>query len=343
MSASLLVLFKAAASPTIGGGHVIRCLALADACHARGWRCGFLVDQVTCSMMAPHFQERPELALIDIVDAGPAAVLVASPADQAAWLVIDDYKATADDEARLAPLARRILVIDDFAQRRHRCDALLDTTPSRRADDYRGLLPPGATVLAGREYSLIRGAIASLRADSLARRAAGRLERILITFGLSGTADWVLLALNAIVRSAVTVEVDVLLGSADEAARVARRAPAGLAALRLHVAIGRPGPLFAAADLAIGTPGVSGLERCTLGVPTLHVVTAPHQQNVADCMDAEGVAELMRGPDLTAALTARIAMLAADPVELAARAQRAADYCDGGGADRVAVRMTQGE
>lgn len=51
---------------------------------------------------------------------------------------------------------KKIVVIDDLADRPHECDLLLDPNPSAARDRYQGLLPAYCTKLTGTCYTLLR-------------------------------------------------------------------------------------------------------------------------------------------------------------------------------------------
>ena len=84
--------------------------------------------------------------------------------------MVDDYRVRADDEALLCRSANYVLVIDDLADRPHRCNALLDAMPYRSAADYVDLVPAGTTLWIGRDYALVRRSIVARREASLAWR-----------------------------------------------------------------------------------------------------------------------------------------------------------------------------
>lgn len=69
------------------------------------------------------------------------------PAD---WLVVDHYGVDNRWETAAREATRRILAIDDLADRRHDCDVLLDQNLSIAADSpYAVLVPAGAKLLVG--------------------------------------------------------------------------------------------------------------------------------------------------------------------------------------------------
>src|SRR5690606_30061812 len=98
------------------------------------------------------------------------------------WLVVDHYALDARWEARLRSVARRILAIDDLADRRHDCDALLDQNfyadgPAR----YEGLVPGHCLRLLGPRHALLRPEFGAARARL--RERGDTVRRLLVFFG----------------------------------------------------------------------------------------------------------------------------------------------------------------
>ena len=121
-----LAIFRADANRSIGGGHIMRCLALADALVERGWRCVFAVSAETTATV-PHLKRaQHDIHILSAVEEGDPAALLSTATEGCQLLVIDHYGLGAHYEAGCRSLTRQILVIDDLADRAHDCDLLLD-------------------------------------------------------------------------------------------------------------------------------------------------------------------------------------------------------------------------
>ncbi|GAB3459593.1 hypothetical protein GCM10027321_17700 [Massilia terrae] len=184
------VAFRTDASFQAGIGHVMRCFSLADALREGGAECVFV-----CREHTGHLQNL-------IVGRGFQAVLVpyrAADAAQASspahaywlgsdwatdaaetslalgygvvdWIVVDHYALDSQWERAARAWYRRVMVIDDFADRPHHCDLLLDQNPGRSALDNNSLVPAGASMLIGSEFALLGPQFGAARCASLARR-----------------------------------------------------------------------------------------------------------------------------------------------------------------------------
>lgn len=151
---------RADAAPAIGGGHVMRCLALAVALSDYHWQvtfAGTAETWATVSALAKSAYKSIKLAKADDAD----ELLRALPKG-CDLLVVDHYGLDAAYEHRFRPWARRIFVVDDLANRRHDCDILLDQTPGRAVDDYLSLAP-AAQHLIGGQFGLLDRSFAELR------------------------------------------------------------------------------------------------------------------------------------------------------------------------------------
>ena len=93
------------------------------------------------------------------------------------------------------------------------------------------------------------------------------------------------------------------------------------------------------ADLGIGAAGSSSFERCCLGLPSLVVVAADNQRDIAAALVQSGAAEAVRIKDDLPRRGDALRRLCAEPQARVAMAQAAANLCDGGGTGRVAAEL----
>jgi UDP-2,4-diacetamido-2,4,6-trideoxy-beta-L-altropyranose hydrolase len=320
-------IFRTDASVSIGGGHVRRCLVLADALAEAGWAVSFI-----CSAAARTIV--PALGRRGFTLVEPATFDHAAPV-QCALLVVDDYKLDATFEAACRPWAARILVIDDLADRRHDCDVLIDQSPGRGRDAYAGLVPEHCEFLLGPSYALIDP---RFRAARRQRRTIGKVERIFVNFGTTDAANASAIALDALGRAKLGAAVDLLLGgAAPHLAALRTRIVAGAMPALVHVDVDDVASLMRRADLAIGAGGVGALERCALGVPSAILTVAPNQMANATALGAAGAALYLGdiGARPATEIAKALQALVADPARRRAMSAAAAQLVDGYGAARV--------
>ena len=114
--------FQVNASNKIGNGHIVRCISLAEGLKSRGFDCLFVGDSYSGHILKslsekgfPYFCSHLEKDKNTFIqDVNPD------------WIVIDDYESSKGRELRLKKFCKKILVIDDLANREHYCDLLID-------------------------------------------------------------------------------------------------------------------------------------------------------------------------------------------------------------------------
>ncbi len=336
-----LALFRADASPTLGGGHVMRCLAVADSLARAGWRT-ILAARAGTEATVRAAAQMPTLAVPDVPVAEEPEALERALPNGCDLLVVDSYAWTATEERASRRFARRVAVLDDFAATPHDADVVLDPTPGRDAAAYARDLAPGATVLAGAAWAPLRRAIRARRRAALRARHGRGLGRILIAMGMTDPANATARVLEGVAASTFGGGIDVVLGAAAPHREAVASALPARATLHLDPP-DLPG-LVAQADLAIGAGGVSALERACLGLPTLLVELADNQRAAIAGLVAAGAA-LSIGPVgalSAAAIAEAISAVGRDEAALARMSAAAALMCDGLGAARAAIVLAPG-
>lgn len=358
--------FRTDASLHIGTGHVMRCLTLADALRERGAHSTFI-----CRPHVGHLldliQQRGHtakaLASVDETFTAPAdpchaqwlGTDWASDAQQTQqalgdqvvdWLVVDHYALDAQWERRLARHYRKLMVIDDLADRYHACDLLLDQTFGRDAADYRPLVPADCRLLCGSNYALLRPEFAALRPYSLQRRARPALRELLITMGgvdMHNATGQVLQALRTCHLPA-DCRITVVLGATapwlDEVKRLAQDMPLPT---RVRVGISDMAQLMADSDLAIGAAGATSWERCCLGLPSIVLNAAENQRFILSQLKLvkAAVAINLTNEKLESTLS-RLIEKFREPKNLSKMTKIAAAVSDGMGAQRAGDCLNEG-
>jgi UDP-2,4-diacetamido-2,4,6-trideoxy-beta-L-altropyranose hydrolase len=333
------IAFRADASITIGTGHVMRCLTLADRLQEDGVSARFL-----CRPLDGHLGERitargHDLAWLPVREslARDAEDSLEALADEAPWdwLVVDHYGLDAAWERVMRGAAKKVMAIDDLADRTHDCDLLLDQNlqePGR----YSGLVPDACQILIGPRYALLRPQFAAARQGLRPRE--GKVKRLLVLFGGTDAGGATLKALAAIqLLGRPDLAVDVVVGQANPHRAAIEAACRALPGATLHCQVGDMASLMTAADLFVGAGGTSSWERCCLGLPALVISIADNQIAQSVALAEAGVHRYL-GPAssvVTHRLAREISSLMLQLDLLQNMALRGKDLVDGLGAERI--------
>ena len=307
------IVFRADASSTIGTGHVMRCLALAQGVKRAGGKAifvcrelpGHLCDEITArGFMVQRLPAGTPGTAQDGSDWPPhaawlgtswqqdaeqtrAALELLAPVD---WLVVDHYALDARWESALRPLTKQLMAIDDLFDRPHDVDLLLNQNilPGSSAS-YAGLLPSACRLLLGPRYALLQGRYRELRSRIPPR--AGKIERVLVYFGGVDAANLTGRSLEALlVAGCGDLGVDVVLPVSGPHAESIRALAACLPGAHVHETLPSLAQLMANADLAIGAGGTTSWERLCLGLPALVVTLSDNQLLIAQALQANELA-----------------------------------------------------
>lgn len=339
------VVFRADASAEIGHGHVMRCLALADALRARGADCVFVCRRGGDAAAAAIASAGFPLRVIDVGETGPNADAAATSAvlsgeSRTDWLVVDHYRLDAAWEAAVAAQVGAVMAIDDLADRPHACRLLLDQNwhddPAAR---YAGLLPPACKAFFGPTWALLRAEFAAARASCPARHDPPR--RVLVCFGGGDAPNATGQVLQALGTVAPQLELDVLAGAGNPHQHALRALCDALPSAALTVGAGDVARRMAAADLFIGAGGTMTWERACVGLPGITIAIADNQLALSRRLAAagEGIDLGSLSADAIARLPVAVEAMLADAERLRRMGEALVRRCDGLGATRVAEQL----
>lgn len=319
--------FRLEASQAIGAGHAIRSLVIADALLEKGWQCIIATSETSYNFIE-------DLKRYERID--PQVFFQIKP--DADLLVIDSYDLEYGYEAYFRQSIKKIMVIDDLANRNYNCDILLDQTYGRNPHDYKHLVPKECMLLMGSKNALIRKEFTQLRAKALIKRE--RLidvKRILISLGGSDPGNHTLKALEIIKRSGFSGMVELVIGFFNQnhvlIETYLRDYP-----LKVDVHINPNMPkLTYESDLAIGAAGSSMWERCCLGLPTLMMVYSQDQTLIAQNLQNSNIAINLGMIDVIDLNDAAIKLtnLIEDISGIKKLSKNAFSICDGRGIDTI--------
>ena len=324
-----------------GAGHLMRCLALAEAWRALGGRVTFVIMDGLSTLEA-RLRSVADLVRIDAppgTAADAAATRSVVLASEAVALVVDGY---VFDEAYLAALggpAPIVLIDDEPRCERYPVELLVNQNLHASPADY-ATVAPGARLLLGPRYALIRR---ELRTAKRTSAEPGRAVRVLVTLGGADPANVTRTAIRALgALGDADLEVRVLVGPlnprAAELLGVARGAGGHVEVLHRPPDVAG---LMAWADLAVSAAGSTTWELLHIGVPLALVTLADNQRAIAESVGRAGLAlDLGWHADVTPeSIGDAVKALASDANRRQRMAEQGRRLVDGQGAERVAAEI----
>ena len=289
-------------SHEIGSGHVIRCITLAKELTKNGHNCKFICRDLKGnlnSLIANEFKldllpkpfsisqksisnySNEEWARVDwLTD----AMQTKSKIKRNDWLICDHYSFDHRWEETLLMETKKIMVIDDLANRKHCCDLLLDATLGRNLKDYDNLVNENTKLLIGAEYALLRSEFKDLRGKSLTIRQNRKLENILICIGGMDEQNFIPKIIKVLenIFNTKIYQVSILISSnSPNLENIKKYLKTLNFPVNLLLDKNNIGEIMLETDFAISACGLLSYELVTMGVPMIIFPVSEIQRKMA--------------------------------------------------------------
>jgi UDP-2,4-diacetamido-2,4,6-trideoxy-beta-L-altropyranose hydrolase len=309
----MFIAFRVDASNLIGTGHVMRCLTLADGLATQGASIlfmarhmpQFLIDAITAKGFAfKLFTNKLSISNVDKLKhahwLGTSQEVDSEDTIQALkmtlgedvlldWLIVDHYALDSQWESSLRNRVKKIMVIDDIADRNHDCDILLDQNLfENMTTRYIGKTKSECNLLLGPKFALLQSEYAKIHNQKLIKTKP--VKRIFVYYGgvddtnLTGLTIDAFLALN---RSDITL--DVVISPTNKYISPINQQIFGINNINLHIGLPSLAGLMQEADLAIGAGGATTWERLCLALPCIVVTVAENQIMITNSLAKAGL------------------------------------------------------
>ena len=340
------LLIRADASPLIGTGHVMRCLALAEPWLKAGAAVTFVSAELPMELAKRVQGSGVKLHSLSAkpgseADANEFAQFAARR--KADWLVVDGYHFDADYQRALKRAGQRVLFFDDFGHAKfYSADFVLNQNLGASENLYRNR-EPETQLLLGTRFVQLRGEFS--RWHDWQRTVPPRAHKILATLGGSDAENVTLKVIEAVGQFPdMDLETTVVIGGSNPHAEGLKSLITHYASrMRLNQNAEDMPELMAHADLAIAAGGTTAWELAFMGLPALMMVMAENQRSNAEQLQSDGIAQNLGwhkelSPEKIAAEMVR---LAGDFRARSAMSKRGRQLVDGRGSFRVWLHLNE--
>ena len=307
------VFFRVDASSQIGSGHVTRCLTLAKALKKQGILSKFICRSYKNNLIKKIKKENFEVFIIpNFIKAKSNQSIKKNPdlnyanwiglnwikdAEQTIdvlnkvktdWLIVDHYGLDIRWEKKVRSYTKKIMVIDDLANRNHDCDLLLNQNLINNLKyRYKSLLPKYCSTLLGPQYALLQEEYKDLHLRVPKR--IGNTKRILIYFGDTNQNNLIEMILDVFFKlKRKDINLDIVINSKNLLKKKIKQLSQKNNNIKIYSGLTSLSSLMMKADLAIGACGTTSWERCCLGLPSIVITVANHQKPIAKELNKQG-------------------------------------------------------
>lgn len=346
------VLIRADASPTIGSGHIARCLTLARVLRQQGVHVAFACRQLPGhrldSLAAEGFEtfaladrypdEDPQQAIESLLPWQADIAALGQALEQHLafdWIIADHYGLDHHWQTAARRWAPRIAAVDDLATRTYSVDLLLNQNLSGTPEAYAGLLAADCRTLLGPRFAMLREEFCCPAID-----IKPQAKRVLVNFGGFDAARQTHHAMLAL-ADFHDLEVDFVAGADNPAWDEMQVLAADRPNWRLHSFVSDFYRLMTEADLFIGAGGGTSWERAAMGLPTICIAVSNNQQANGEVMATSGAHVFLGAREQVSVeqLRQAVGFVAANEGLRQSLAERSRQLVDGRGAQRVAAAL----
>ena len=284
------MLIRADSGLNVGIGHLMRCLALAQAWQASG---GKAVFATTENSRAGDILRSKGMEFFDVAAVSGSSEDAALTAEMAGcfgvnWIVIDGYRFDTDYQRRVKKAGRRLFCLDDYGQAEHYYADLILNQNLQAHDSLYVNREPDTGLLLGPRYVLLREEF--LEWSGREREIKDAARRVLITLGGSDPNN----VTRRVVQGLQRVEIEglegvVVVGPSNPFGVELEASLLGSGrSVRLERDVANMPELMTWADVAVSGAGSTCWELAFMGTPFITIILAENQEPIAESLSKTG-------------------------------------------------------
>lgn len=336
------LLIRADASVATGTGHVMRCLALAQAWQDASGQVIFAAAEITDALRERLGDEGCTIESVSSPGGSSAdatQTVAFAQAHGAAWVVVDGYVFGSQYQRPFNVAGVKTLFLDDHGRGSpYSANVVLNQNVGANRDLYTDR-DPQTRLLLGTRYCLLRREFARWR--SWHREISSTCSQLLVLMGGSDPENVTARVLEALATDEFKgLATTVVVGGSNPNFAILKSLAGSWPNIILRKNVTAMGELIASADIAISASGATCWELCCLGLPSLLVDVADNQKPIATELDRRGCALHIGDWSVTLAVIQQRLRELVGSVELRqSLAFRSRELVDGRGAERAISAM----
>ena len=334
---------RADAGAKIGTGHIMRCIALAQAWRDGGGKVIFLSHCESDTLCQRIIDEGFDLISVENPHPDPndlSQTLAYLKHLSPTWFILDGYHFTPDYQKAIRDAGIRLLIIDDMNHLPHyHADILLNQNIYAESLWYS--CESSTKLLLGAKYVLLRREFLKWRGWD--RKIPDVASKVLVTLGGSDPDNVTLKVIQALQKIGIPdLEVKIVVGPSNPHVKSLKdtMSSAPSSVLILENVNNMP-ELMAWADLAVSGGGSTSWELAFMGVPSVVLVMAENQSVIAEELGRIGIVfNLGWHEQVSSSQVAQaVARLLLSAEARAGMTSRGLNLVDGDGVGRVLMRV----
>ena len=290
------IFIRTDSSYEIGMGHVFRCLTLAYYLKKDGFKVIFICRNLKGNLIS-HIKKN--FNVIVLKDRKSKAYLknyekwlTVKQEDDAYdtvqalnffsvhCLIIDSYALDKKWESKLNKYVRKILVIDDLANRKHQCDFLIDTNYYiNYKNRYNKLINSKTYKFLGPKYSFIRNDFVKLKESQ--KKSSKDIKEICIFIGGNDSEKKIIFLLKQIDKNFLSHNFHLIIGPLTKNIKEIKKNIKKNSSIKIYLNKKDIAPILNMSEICIVTGGTIVTELLFLQKPTLVLIVAKKQKKIA--------------------------------------------------------------
>lgn len=286
----------------MGTGHVMRSLVLAHKLAEQGNEVAFICADLNENISSHVTSEgiklfnlgyKPDNPLIATWQPDLEETIEIFKKEQPDMVLVDNYFLGYEWENGIRPYVKKIMVTDDYLNRKHDCDIFLNQNfPASERGELDKFLPQNCIQILGPEYAILRSEFLEAKRKELPLES---FNNILISFGGTDNFNLSEKILDFFIgnKKYSNAKINCVVGWQNHNKEKIKQLCDANNNFYYHCQINYMARLMEDADLCIGAGGSSSWERLYMGVPSIIVSLAENQDGICNWLHSRKLSYFM--------------------------------------------------